>query len=256
MGHKASLIYSDPHYLRLHEFIDRENAPSEARAVFRLCHGQPGDEWLDVCCGFGRHVEEFARLGCSVVGLDRSKIMLARAATRAHERKQPVSYILGDMCHIPCTDQFDKASLLFDSFGLFSDDLQHFDALLSIGFTLKPHGTLLIHLPNRERLLGRWEDRVVVHRGDYVISREYWRDLTRGRYGWRESVSGPGGAHEWNFDLRMFTASEISDLLVRAGFDQIEFYGSLEGTSYDIDSACMLVKARKMVFSDIPSIPD
>ncbi len=256
MGHKSSLIYSDPHYLRLHEFIDAENASSEARAVFKLCHGQAGEKWLDVCCGFGRHVEELARLGCSVVGLDQSTLMLARAATRAHERKQRLSYVLGDICHIPFTDQFDTVSLLFDSFGFFPDDLQHFDALLSIGFSLKPHGTFLIHLNNRERLLGQWKDRVEEHHGDYVISRDYWRDLPRGRYGWRESVFSPAGSHEWNFDLRMFTAPEISELLVRAGFDQIEFYGSLEGATYDVDSACMLVKARKMVFSDIPSIPD
>lgn len=252
----SSPRHTDPPLLRLYERVWAERAPEEARAIFDLCGGKAGDLWLDVCCGFGRHVEELSGLGCSVVGLDRSRIMLARATVRARERKQELSYVLGDICNIPFTERFDTASLLFDSFGFFADDLRHFDALLSIGFALKPHGTLVIHLDNRERLLGHWEDKVEVDRDDYVISKKFWRDLSRGRYGWRESVSGPEGNHSWNVDLRMFTAPEIRDLLVRAGFDRVEFYGSLDGAAYDMDSPCMLVKARKMVFSDIPSIPD
>jgi SAM-dependent methyltransferase len=209
-----------------------------------------------VDCGVGSYVDALSAIGCCATGMDESGAMLRRAAARTQGRVDPSSWVQADMRHVPFTNQFDFASLMSNGFAMLSDGIQHFDALLSIGFALKPHGGILIQLDNRERVLRHWKDASTETVGDYVISRKFWRDLSQGRYGWRESVTSPEGALDGQYSIRMFTAPEVEDLLIRAGFDRIEFFGSLDGEPYDMDSPVMVVKARKLVFSDIPSIVD
>lgn len=244
-------VYSDPFYLELYEHDDSAKAPAEAQAASRLLKASPG-RWLDACCGFGRHAEQFALLGHDVVGVDASAMMLQRAAERA--AGFDVRYVRADIRQLPFIEQFDYATLMFDSFGYFADDFGHLDALLSIGLALRPHGRLLIDVSNREKLLAGWKETESEQVAGCTVRKRRSFDYSHGRVRWSNHVDGHGRSFVWDFDMRVFSASELRDLLERAGFDEIGFYGDWDGSVYDARSSRMLTTARKAVFADIPAL--
>lgn len=61
--------------------VEPLNAPLRA-AARRLCPPDPGWTVLDIGCGTGAAVAEYATLGCSVIGADPSPAMLAKARER------------------------------------------------------------------------------------------------------------------------------------------------------------------------------
>jgi 2-polyprenyl-3-methyl-5-hydroxy-6-metoxy-1,4-benzoquinol methylase len=63
---------------------------------------------LDLACGHGRIANRLAARGCEVTGLDYTSAYLDRARQEAAERRVDVTYIQGDMRHLPWEEQFDS----------------------------------------------------------------------------------------------------------------------------------------------------
>ena len=249
-------VYTDPLYLTLYQEEDSARAELEAREARSLCAPPEGGWWLDVCCGFGRHAEVFRRLGQRVVGVDRSPLMVRRADQRAAAARLDISYVRGDVRALPFRDAFCAASLMFDSFGYFENDVEHDDALRSIAMCLITGGTLLLHLTNREQILRLWtgEDTRVCN--GYTVHRHYELDLAAGRYRWRQEIRGDGRQTVWSFDIRLFTAAELTERLTAAGFCDIRLYGNWDGTPYVLDAPYLIVTARKAAFRELPGLAD
>jgi len=247
-------VYSDPLYLELYETSDTQAAAMEAGGAARLLAATQGARWLEACCGFGRHAEQFAGAGYDVVGVDRSAMMLARARIRAGGSYPNLRYVRADLRQLPFKESFDCATVMFDSFGYFHDDDTNLEALLSLGSALKVHGRLLIQLDNRERIVGDWQPRIVERRPPYEIIKERRLDLAHGRLSWKMQISGGDKSAAWEIDMRLFTASELRDLLERAGFDQIRFLGDWDGSCYGRQSPFLIAAARKAAFADIPPL--
>lgn len=101
---------------------------------------------LDVGCGGGLLAEEFARLGCDVIGLDQSVPTLAAAREHARRGKLGIDYIEGSANALPFPDaHFDVVSCC--------DVLEHVDdpaaVLGEISRVLRPEGMFLFDTINR-----------------------------------------------------------------------------------------------------------
>jgi 2-polyprenyl-6-hydroxyphenyl methylase / 3-demethylubiquinone-9 3-methyltransferase len=101
---------------------------------------------LDIGCGGGFVAEEFARLGCQVVGVDPSEVSIETARRHATATALDVDYRVGSGERLPVGDgEFDLA--------LCCDVLEHvsdLDAVVSeIARALKPQGIFLFDTPNR-----------------------------------------------------------------------------------------------------------
>lgn len=244
-------VYSDPLYLTLYEQEDDRRAGDEAGGAMRLLSPPADALWLDACCGFGRHAQRLAASGVRVVGVDRSALMLHRARARTHGVSVKPRYVQGDLRALPLAASFDCASLFFDSFGYFTLDVQHQDALFSISAALRTHGRLLLHLSNRERIVGTLPATEQEERGDYRITKRHHLDLAAGVLNSTLQIEGNGHSREWRFHLRTFAASELSDLCRCAGFDEIRFVGDWDGAPYGPRSPYLILTARKAAFADI-----
>lgn len=112
----------------------------------RLSLDPAGLRALDVGCGGGFLAEEFARLGCHVVGIDPSVVSIGTARRHATEAGLDVDYRVGSGEHLPVSDgEFD---LVFCC-----DVLEHVsdpDRVISeIARSLKPQGVFLFDTVNR-----------------------------------------------------------------------------------------------------------
>jgi 2-polyprenyl-6-hydroxyphenyl methylase / 3-demethylubiquinone-9 3-methyltransferase len=107
----------------------------------------PGDiRALDIGCGGGFLAEEFARLGCQVVGVDPSEVSIETAHRHAAAAGLDVDYRVGTGERLPVADgEFDLAYCC--------DVLEHvadLDAVVSeTARVLKPQGIFLFDTPNR-----------------------------------------------------------------------------------------------------------
>lgn len=249
-------VYEDPLYRELYEDDDTRQAAADAAGAIALLDPEPESHWLELCCGFGRHAEQFAHAGHRVTGIDRSRPMLLRATQRATECGMTIGYVQADIRQLPFRETFDYATCHFDSFGYFRSDAEHLEALLSIASALRPHGRLLIELDNRERILSTWQPEISESRPPYQIRKSRTLDLMAGRLRWDMTITGPDSTCTWHLDCRLFTASELRNLLEQAGFDQIRCYGDWDGSPLTPSSRALITVARKSTFSDIAPLDD
>jgi len=180
--------YYDQYWLEKDEGFDPE------RAQFVVDRVRPTDRVLDMGCGPGQVAEKLAAQNTSVVGLDFSEVILARASSRG------VSCVKADM---------DGAALPFadESFDvvLFTQTIEHLfhfrEAVGEAYRVLRPSGRLILSVPN----IAHWRFRLA---------------LLQGRFPYMEDTQ----THSQH--IRFFTVRDTRDLCHEAGFVVDEVKGT------------------------------
>jgi SAM-dependent methyltransferase len=205
--------------------------------VVRVGEITPGMDVLDVPCGWGRIANRLAARGCRVAGLDASRLYLDRARRDALEMGVAVEYVEGDMRDLPWTERFDRLACWYNSLGYFDDETNR-RVLAGFRRALRPGGRLLIEHVNllalaRELPAGPASSATtgthmffLADRGEeFFIYRMSLNGLTS-RVEYERVVSRGGRISRHSFSQRAFTAPELRDWLLQAGFARAEVYGA------------------------------
>jgi SAM-dependent methyltransferase len=224
-------------YLRLYPHRDESDAAEAIDLIAAHMHGRVVDSVLDLACGAGRH----SRLLCDrwwTVGLDLSSALLKVA-----RRESPdAPYVRADMRELPfATGSFDLAVNLFTSFGYFDDDREHAQVLKCVGRTTKRGGTFVLDFLNpgevRRNLVER-DERVV---GGATV--EQFRRISTDRKYVEKTIRVRG--KEYLERVRLFSASELEEMLDDAGFDVVERAGDYTGASWSDDTPRTILFSRR-----------
>jgi SAM-dependent methyltransferase len=225
------------------ELLTPERTAAEVELVWRLLELEPGLELLDLACGHGRIANPLAERGLRVTGLDATPLFLELARKDASERRVEVEYVEGDMRSIPWTDRFDRVLCWFTSFGYFSDD-ENRQVLAGAYEALEAGGLFAVEMNHRDNLLGRYADEVVSERGeDRMIDRHRFDVQTSRSYDERTTIRD-GNERTFEFSVRMFTAAELRDWLLTAGFREASAYGE-DGEPLTMEHRRMTLVAHK-----------
>ncbi|HYW23259.1 MAG TPA: class I SAM-dependent methyltransferase [Terriglobales bacterium] len=224
------------------DLIPEERSDQDVALIARLLDLRPGMRVLDVPCGHGRIANRLARLGCRVVGLDRSPAFLEVAGRDG----AAVDYRLGDMRESTPEGPFDAVVNWFTSFGYFDDDTNR--ALLAAWRrALAPGGKLVLDVQNRHRLLTVMSavgGPVVSLRerdDDLLIDRTSF-DVATARTSTERIVVRGGRVRRYWFGVRTFAFTELRDWLLEAGFTEVTGLGG-EGEPLGLGSRRMVVVA-------------
>lgn len=144
--HAASWWDEDDPLNMLHGSVTPARFGYFVAVLERLDRGPSGLRALDIGCGGGFLAEEFARLGCRVVGVDPSAPSIETARRHAADRGLEIDYRVGSGEHLPVEDgEFDLAYCC--------DVLEHVDDLDQVihetARALKPGGTYMFDTVNR-----------------------------------------------------------------------------------------------------------
>ncbi len=230
----APLMFDEKRWAETPDVID---------AIERLAGLEPGDAVLDACCGPGRHTIELAKRGYRVTGIDLTRPFLDAARETARAEGVDPELLCEDIRRFRRPGGFDLALNLFTSFGYFEDPAEDLAALTNLRASLAPGGQLVLETIGKETAVrdfieGEW------------FERDGWTVLTE------FSVHGAweGLATRWvlirgaeridrSFVQRLYSAVELRDALLRAGFSTVKLFGSLDGAPYDEKAASLVALA-------------
>jgi SAM-dependent methyltransferase len=201
---------------------------------------------LDLCCGPGRHAVEFAQCGFRVTGVDRSPFLLDRAREHASKAGVSIEWIMDDMRSFVRPATFDLACNLFTSFGYFKDEQDDLRVLRNLHQSLKDTGVLVIEALGKERLARTWQNTISAELADgsLVVQRPQVRDnWCRISSEW--TLIKDGRARSFTFEHSIYSGRELKDRLLNCGFQQVQLFGDLEGSAYDLEAKRLIAVARK-----------
>jgi SAM-dependent methyltransferase len=199
----------------------------------------PGRRVLDAPCGSGRHSIELARRGYSVTGLDISSEAIAHARAAAPS----LDWRLGDVTSLSSLGvEADLALCMGNSFGYldhaesqrFLSDLAAAAPVLVLDYGCAAE-SLLPSLPGEIRMSAGGVDMVAANRFD-VASGRLLIDFT---FTCGERVQRSTCVQH------VYTAGELSRMLVEAGFASVALYGDTDRSPFGIGSHRLLAVARR-----------
>ena len=230
----------DEYLYFLEETLREENTPRQVDAIESMLGVARPSRVIDLGCGHGRHANELARRGHSVVGLDLVEGFLERARAEAAAEKLDATFVRANLCAFDIDAKFNFAICMFDAFGFF-DDASQLEGLRCAWRALQPGGRLLLDLRTRE-FMARGPSVSVLEKpnGDMMIDRHHF-DIETGRFVDRRTYLRNGERRDVAFSVRLYAFSEIRLLLRASGFDVTAGFGDFEG------GALSLAKPRTIV---------
>lgn len=199
----------------------------EVRFIIDKLGIQRGARVLDLCCGAGRHTVELAAKGFDMVGVDLSMFLLKRALDTATKKKLSIKFVHGDMRKLTFRSIFDAVFNVQTSFGYF-DDLTNFKVLQSIYASLKPGGIFLIETVNRDFIMDDMPLRLFWMGDGCKVLEESNVESLSGVLKVKRSIvldDNSKPPYEQTMSIRLYSTTEMRQLLSRAGFNVLELVG-------------------------------
>ena len=236
-------------FIELCGFATPEQTRREAAFVVKVLNITPEIRLLDLCCGYGRHAYEIAKLSrCRITGIDLSDEYLAMA--KEHYSTPEITYHKGDMRDLPFDGEFDAALNLFTSFGFFDSDVENEQVLHEVCQALRPGGLFLLDYENKF-----W----FVH-NDVQRKQRFWQKEDAGTYRLIDNTYDVMNEREVyavtllqrgvivdqvGYSIRLYTLPELRAMLNRQGLELMQVWGDYEGDPYSVDSKRLITLSRK-----------
>ena len=223
-----------------------ENAVDEINEIEALLELKSDMHILDMSCGVGRHSHELARRGYKVTGVDLTDSYLDTARRKAEAENLEIELLHGDIRDFCRTESFDVVLSMYTSFGYFEDSAEDKKSAHNLCESIKPDGQLLIEMMGKEVLARIFCERdwFEMENGTIILEE---RKVTRD-WSWMENrcimIRG-SERREHHFSHRLYSAAELTTLLLECGFKTAQAYGGLDGSPYDHQAKRLVVVARK-----------
>lgn len=212
---------------------------------------------LDLCCGTGRHTAGLAAAGFEATGVDLNPDYLSLARQRAEREQVDASFLQADMRQLtPVADgSFDAVVSLYTSFGFFPGTDGDRAVLSEIARVLRPAGTLVLDIINRDWLLRTFAASDFADEEGRFVIRDY-DDSPDGVILHEDSFSASDSTLRWTItrtseprgsitaDYRVYSLHEILSLLAVAGFQPRTVLGGYDRSAFTIFSPRILVVAE------------
>ncbi|MHC4664189.1 MAG: class I SAM-dependent methyltransferase [Planctomycetota bacterium] len=229
-------------YLRIYAHRNDDEASMQADFV-EACLKPPRDSrMLDLCCGSGRHVREFADRGYNIVGLDLSKELLG-AAVGGNEISG-CRFVRGDMRTLPFMSGFDFVFSLFTSFGYFEREEQDEAVLHSISNILRHGGFFVLDYLNPDHVRANLVPEDCTRLLSVEIRQE--RCISGKRIEKCLTVTDSGKIKVYHESVRLYSLGEIRSMMEKAGMAVRKVYGDFDGSRFGDESPRMIIFAEKV----------
>jgi SAM-dependent methyltransferase len=178
-----------------------------------------------------------------VTGVDRTKLFLDRAKQKAGNLA--AEWVLADARTFVRPQTYDLAINLFTSFGYFEDPAEDEMVARNLAQSLKPGGKLVMQLIGKEVAGSQFVAREWQEDDDMILLEERHIVPPYAAIDNRWTIIRNGKMERLGFVVRLYSASELELLLLRAGFSRVRFFGALDGCPYDEHARRLVAMATR-----------
>jgi len=239
-------VFGHEYSLALSQFPDGDETDREVAGLIQMLALTPPQRIADVCCGYGRHLLQFAARGYSPVGVDISPMMLALARSHLADAGLRVPLVHADARELPFADQsLDVVMNLFNSFGYCASDEGNQRILNETARVLRRGGKLLLDTRNRPHQILFAPRRLPMRTadgGELILRCTYDQQTHRLISEWRRTDTGPVVHHA---SIRLYALEELDEMMAAAGLRRLAVYGDYEGTPFAGYQRQLLYVAQK-----------
>lgn len=243
-------FFREDYFKQYDRHLTPERTAKEVRAIKKILHLKKGDKILDLGCGQGRIAIGLAKRGYNVIGLDYSRYMLDIAKGRADKEKVSVNFIQNDMRRINFKEEFDVVISWFTTFGYFSDK-DNAQVMKKVSKALKENGKFLIDIVNfkeyylKNRNTPTFTPKTWYDYKDFVVLENHEYDKRRSRDNCKRIFLTGNKRKEYNWSLRLYSSSEIKNMLSKSGFEITRVYGGHDLSEFTNKSRRIVIVAQK-----------
>ena len=225
-----------------------ERTQREVDGIVNLLALPQGSSILDLCCGHGRHAIPLAQRGYRMTGQDLSEVFLREAEKAAQALDVHVHWVHGDMRNIPYENEFDAVINIFTAFGYFENQDEDQKVLQQVSKALTPGGLFLLETLHREGLMRRYTPQMISYYPEGLIELEERSfDLFTSRNEVKITMLYPDGQRkEYGFSHRLYTLTELVQMLTMAGLQVKAYSGTWDGSELTIDSFRLILLSQKV----------
>lgn len=235
-------------YLRTVRTATPKEVSAECDFIERALGVPVGSRVLDVGCGLGAQTVELASRGYQMVGLDISSTMVSRAMDEAVDRGLQVEFVCGDMREAAFDEPFDALLCWGTTFGYFTEE-ENERSIRQFRRALKPNGTLLLDVVNRDFMIGSQPNQVWFEVDTAVCMEETDFDYQTSRLRVKRRVASHSGQQtDRRYSIRLYALHEIRALLERNGFrvDEVSGREATLGVFFGVHSPKMIIRAERL----------
>lgn len=225
----------------LFDQIPPKESRRQAAFIIRKMNLKPGQRFLDCPCGIGRISIPLARKGIKVTGVDLTESYLDELHKKAARSKLPINCIISDMRRISFDRQFHGAANLWTSFGYFPKEADNLRVLKKAYQALKPGGRFVLHVINRDWIIANFEESDWMQAGNVRILQQRSFDFATSRSTGTWIFLKEDGESQYDVSIRMYSFHELIPMFTKAGFVDIEGFGSPDEESITHRSRMMWI---------------
>ncbi len=227
------------------KMIAAKTTNAEVRYLINKLNMKKGSTFLDCPCGIGRVSIPLAKKGIRVTGVDITKSYIEELDRKAKKEKLGITTQVNDMRKINFNSQFDFAGNLWTSFGFFEKRSDDKLALKKMFKALKPGGTFVLHVINRDWIMRNFSSNGWQDLGDVKVieSRKFDYRTSQNHSEWYYIKDGKERKYE--LDIRMYSFHELVSLFESIGFVDIEGFGTRKDDPISRDTRMMWIFGAK-----------
>lgn len=226
---------------QLFDTIKPSVSNDETRYIINKLGLKPGMKFLDCPCGIGRISIPMTRKGIKVTGVDITIPYLQELSKKAQRKKLKIDLHEMDMRKINFKNQFDGAGNLGTSFGYFDKESDNMLVIKKAYQAIKPGGKYLVHVINRDWIITYFESHGWTQLRDFKIVEDRNFDYRNSTMHSRWYMLRDGKEVSYDIRLRMYSFHELAEMFKKAGFENIEGYGSVNDDPISQHSRMMFV---------------
>ena len=186
---------------------------------------------LDLCCGTGRHSISLSKKGLDIVGLDVSAKLLKIAKTRQKDNNVTVSFVRGEMRHLPFRKGVFVATIsMFTSYGYLPSVEEDLKSMKEVTRILQPNGLFLIDVANREHLIAIFKKKDWGEFPDFFMLEKRSLDTEQSTLHSRWILIDKKSRRErtFNHNLRLYSYQQLRSMLNKIGMRIEATYGEYD----------------------------
>jgi SAM-dependent methyltransferase len=221
---------------------------AEVDFVIDVCDLKPGNEVLDLMCGYGRHAIELSRRGLHVLAIDNLIAYTQEIANKKEQENLNIEVVTSDITELNLSKQFDAIICMGNSFGFFN--YQEAGKILeNLMSYLRQNAKLIIHTEVLAEISVRtFEERHEFTTGDYdyILERQFFFHPSRIEQ--KHTITDKQGATEVLEGVDyIFSINEFETLFSHVGLKLMDVFSTPRKRKFRIGDQHAYLVAEKVI---------